>query len=118
MLEYGISIKGKPVVGRSRSPKPLRDAGAEAERPRDRRPMPDAEDEEARFQAFLGREDFQEEERNILRYLRSAGGAAPFDDIADSCGMEAGALSSMLVILQMKKAVAQSAGGRYTLRTD
>lgn len=118
MLEYGISIKGKPVVGSPRSTKTRRDACAEAERTGEMRPIPAAKDEETRFQAFLGREDFQEEERNILRFLRFAGGTAPFDDIADSCGIEAGALSSMLVILQMKKAVAQRAGGQYTLRTD
>ena len=57
----------------------------------------------------------QKEEAEILRFLFQKGGMAEYDEIADFCHLDSGVLSSMLIILQMKKAVIPHAGGQYQL---
>lgn len=118
-LEYGLELKGTPVIGRisgtqepkkGRSKRKSTSPKTEGRKPEEKQPVD--------FEEFLIKGDFQKEECEILRFLYNAGGAADFDELADGCEIDAGALSSMLIILQMKKAVAQSAGGRYALRID
>ncbi len=97
-LEYGISIKGKPIVGINHKEK-----------------IKNAEGDKASFEMWLKQKGFSPEEEKILRYLKDAEQAVTFDDIAETCKMDAGLLGSQLIILQMKKAVSQSAGGQYRI---
>ena len=113
-LEYGISIKGKPVVG---NPANLTVDGGS--KPVKEKPVPlppeNKNFDSHSFEKFLAESKFSDTECKILRYLSGRENAVLFDDIADECEIETAALSSMLIILQMKKAVVQSAGGQYKL---
>lgn len=113
-LEYGISIKGKPVVG---NPANLTVDGGS--KPVKEKPVPLPPEnkyfDSHSFEKFLAESKFSDTECKILRYLSGKENAVLFDDIADECEIETAALSSMLIILQMKKAVVQSAGGQYKL---
>ncbi len=117
-LEYGIGQLGKPLVGIKKGEKP---AAKPKEPPMDWRISKEepekekAKSTEKTFEEWLSEKKFSAEERTILQCLREKGDQVPFDDLADACGMETGLLSSQLIILQMKKAVSQSAGGRYSL---
>ena len=111
MLEYGMSIKGKPLVG-----KPLDKKGTVKET------NVSYEDEllvnDSEFEKFLEKEIFNDNERRILRYLYTSKEKVYFDDIVDNCGIDAGTLGSMIIILQMKKAVKQDAGGQFALNIE
>ena len=97
-LEYGISLKGKPIVGVNHKEK-----------------IKNKEGDKASFEMWLRQKGFSPEEEKILRFLKDAENAVTYDDIADACEMDAGVLGSQLIILQMKKAVSQSAGGQYKI---
>ena len=113
-LKYGISIKGKPVVGNTESL--TRNAGAKPPKAKPKPLINENKHTDSRsFDEVLAESGFSETECKILKYLNDAKDAVLFDDIADECEIEAAALSSMLIILQMKKAVVQSAGGMYRL---
>lgn len=121
-LEYGLGRKGRPVVGmndyyaapKRRGTPPPKPVPKSVPEPAATLQAPSQEALEER----LERAGMTEAERQVLRFLWKAGPDAAFDDIADACGLEAGTLSSILIILQMKKAVSQSPGGRYALALD
>ena len=115
MLEYGLEIKGKPVTGRLSD---LSNTGKNAGRPAENFTPHENRLSNEKIEEFLKKSEFYDDERIILRYLWESGGTSLFDDIAENCKMEAAALSSKLIILQMKKAVLQSAGGQYTLNIN
>ncbi len=116
-LEYGIKQLGKPLVGVKPKEKHVAkpeekvvDWQLSKEEPK-KGTLSDGE-----FEDWLLEKNISKEERPILQFLREKGEDVAFDDLADACGMETGLLSSQLIILQMKKAVNQSAGGRYSLQ--
>ncbi len=119
-LEYGIGQLGKPIVGlkieeksKNRSLPGKKEAlSTKAE---------ETVTEERKFTAeeleqWMKEKNFSSDEQKILQFLWEKSEDVDFDELADACGMETGLLSSQLIILQMKKAVSQSAGGRYSLR--
>ncbi|MBO5364554.1 MAG: DNA-processing protein DprA [Clostridia bacterium] len=112
-LEYGIEQLGKPLVGVKPEEKPK-------EKPVDwnlsKHEPKKSEITDERFEEWILEKNLSFEEKKILQVLREQGDEVAFDDIADACGIETGLLSSQLIILQMKKAVSQSAGGRYSLQ--
>ena len=113
-LAYGAAQKKKPVIGGiKKNQKPVSWA-----KPRENQKQPppkekalSAED----LEQWMNAHSVQEEEKNILRFLFQKGGMAEYDEIADFCRIDSGILSSMLIILQMKKAVIPHAGGQYQL---
>lgn len=116
-LEYGIGTLGKPVVGLKLEPKPqklmdtLKKAIIEPKEPERGDRLSESE-----LMKWFQEKDFSEEERQILHCLWERGDEVTFDELADTCSLSTGLLSSQLIILQMKKAVRQSAGGRYSLQ--
>ncbi len=110
-LEYGIGQLRNPLVGVKLEEKAI-DWKLTKNEPELKKP----EITDAQFEEWLLEKKFSSEERQILQFLREKGENVAFDDLADACGMETGILSSQLIILQMKKAVSQSAGGRYSLQ--
>lgn len=112
LLEYGLQQKRKQLVGRlsdlytTATPKKKQTVEPGQTQGETTQNKPTLEDYFSRF-------ELQKEEQEILRYLWEQGGEASFDDIADHCGIEIATLSSLLIILQMKKAVMQDAGGIY-----
>lgn len=118
-LEYGMGMLGKPIVGLKTEPKPQKLMSALKKAIIVTEPKKSEKKEkisEAELTEWFSEKNFSEEERKILQILWERGEDVAFDELADSCGMETGLLSSHLIILQMKKAVAQSAGGRYSLQ--
>ncbi len=116
-LEYGVSQLGKPVVGMKdmKPAKKERGRQIEALAPEPKEPVSEKMSLEE-LENWFREKDFSELERKILQFLWEKGEGVAFDDIADNCGIETGLLSSQLIILQMKKAMVQSVGGRYSLR--
>lgn len=117
-LEYGVSLLGKPVVGVKPESQPRKGLAALKEAIAVTKPKASYKKSvsEQELTEWFEEKSFSEEEREILRFLWERGDEVPFDDIADVCSAETGLLSSQLIILQMKKAISQSAGGRYKLR--
>lgn len=114
-LTYGISLIGKPVVGRVerllhplRAPEPIPKVVEK----------PSQQEREYQLTKILEKGEFRKEEQIILRYLCQKGEWVSFDELAEHCQMEVGALSSMLIILQMKKVLLQQAGGQYQFYFD
>lgn len=114
-LEYGLSIKGRPVVGNVAAL-----VHSSEDKPKIENITPSVNDRQriADIDGFLKTSAFNDTECKILKYLFEADEESLFDDIAENCGIEASALSSTLIILQMKKAVIQSAGSRYSFNPD
>lgn len=109
-LEYGMTLKKKPVTGRVME---LNHPPKEAPTPSKPEEKPGSEELMYQLELMLQKGSFREEEEAILRYLCQRAETVSFDELAENCGIETGLLSSMLIILQMKKAVEQSAGGQY-----
>ncbi len=109
-MDYGISMKGKPIVGipHPEQIKQKVDTGKVST-------AAVSEKSQESFEDWLKGREFSKEEETILRFLKDAMDTVTYDDIADACKMDAGLLSSQLIILQMKKAVSQSAGGQYKI---
>ncbi|MBQ2614274.1 MAG: DNA-processing protein DprA [Clostridia bacterium] len=110
-LAYGISLIGKPVVGKVEQLLAPTPAPKKEEKPSE-------QEREYQLTKILEKGEFREEEQTILRYLCQKGEWVSFDDLAEHCGLEVGKLSSMLIILQMKKALRQQAGGQYQFYFD
>lgn len=110
-LEYGISIKSEPaVIDASSSSKTSERSAADKNTSTRSSYVPAVNSEK-----LIKESGFTEDEQKIMEFLLKSGGEAYFDDIADYTMMETSALSSLLIILQMKKAVIQKAGGTYRL---
>lgn len=109
-LEYGLHIRGKAVVGRVRNLNHPHGIPVLQEK---ESMTPTVQEQKYQLETMLKNGDYRQEEVQILRYLSEHIGMVSFDDLAEGCGIETGALSSMLIILQMKKAIVQSAGGQY-----
>ena len=122
MLAYGMELKGRPVVGgllpeaKERKAKPVLPSSPQKKES----VLKDAalQKDKDSFAAFLEAKAFNEEEKKILWYLWEQETKVSFDKIADRCGLPAGTLSGLLIILQMKKAVAQSVGNMYCLHPE
>ena len=118
-LEYGIRQLGKPMVGYKPEEKPRiwsrfrkKEApSVKVEPTATEEPKLTAED----LEQWMAAKQLSPDERKILQFLREKGEDVAFDELADACGIETGLLSSQLIMLQMKKVVEQSAGGRYSL---
>lgn len=117
-LEYGVSKLGKPIVGLKQEPQPQKSFAALKKAMVVSKPKEPENEKisEGELMTWFEEKNFSEGERKILHFLWERGDEVPFDDIADVCSVETGLLSSQLIILQMKKAISQSAGGRYSLQ--
>ncbi len=115
-LEYGLELRKEPV-----SAEPVEQVKNEPKRKKENSAGKQPTDEE-QLSAWLekiNRDDkLSDTEKKILNYLGSNRETVGFDEICDDCGIPAATLGSTLIILQMRKLVEQSAGGRYRLRTD
>ena len=108
-LEYGNEKKGKPVIGKIKNEKP------DNEKKKEKADKIESVSVEE-FEDWLSKDDrFSAEEKIILRFLWEKKEPVSYDEIADNCRINAAQLGSMLIILQMKKAVVPSAGGQYEL---
>lgn len=124
-LAYGLSQKGRPVVGGIRKdfkpvsweqPVPQKEKRTEKTYRQDPKQTPEIT--EAALAQWMERHGSGEEEQQILRFLLEHGGRADYDEIADFCKIDSGMLSSMLIILQMKKAIVPYPGGQYQLQIN
>lgn len=110
-LEYGTSLLGNPVIfGEKKAGKLMRKTKLVSP-PHEEKKQDTQED----FEAWLEERNFSAEEKMVLRSLQNRGGTGDFDEIAEDCKLETGLLSSHLILLQMRKAVVQKAGGQYEL---
>lgn len=112
-LEYGLSVRGVPVTGR------VEDLNHPPKTPTELRkepPVPTAEEQKYQLELMFQRGSYKAEEVKILQYLSEHIGMVSFDELVEGCEMNAGKLSSMLIILQMKKVISQSAGGQYCIQ--
>lgn len=122
MLDYGMHLKGKPVVGnllpeaKRKKPVPVFVQQSQVEETASKSAAP-VKDRNI-FAAFLEKNDFNENEKKVLWYLWEQEKKVSFDAIADCCGLPAGTLSGLLIILQMKRMVSQSVGNMYCLQPD
>lgn len=129
-LDYGISIKGMPVTGNFKyltvtentvkdvkAPKTVKVSKTPADNPAAKKAVISQLSDD-KLEEALANKGFSTQERKILKYMYQAYEAVLFDDIADDCEIESAALGSILIILQMKKAVLQSAGGQYKFNTE
>ncbi len=109
-LEYGLSLRGKPLTGNLTS---LNHPLKTPEDPVPKTVLPSVEGQKHQLALMLKNGSYQQEEVRILQYLAEHIGMVSFDELAEACDIHAAKLSSMLIILQMKKAISQSAGGQY-----
>ncbi len=112
-LEYGLSVRGVSVTGRIED---LNHPPKTPALPRKEPSAPTAEEQKYQLELMLQRGNYKPEEVKILQYLSEHIGMVSFDELAEGCEMNAGQLSSMLIILQMKKVISQSAGGQYGIQ--
>ncbi len=109
MLNKGIELKRAPLVGGNANKKNITDKTI----------IPtEVTEKKAKYNVFWDNESFKDEEKIVLDYLLKNNGQAAFDDIVENCDILASSLGGMMIILQMKKAVMQSAGGMYILKND
>ena len=94
-LEYGISLKGDSVSGTYNKTVINFD-----------------------IEEFLSRNSFNDIQAQIIRCFTTPDETLHLDYIAEKTGLNAGQIGSNLVLLQMKKAVRQSAGGQYSINRD
>lgn len=94
-LEYGISIKGSSISQQS-----------------------DNLINDFDIEEFLSKNSFNDIQTQIIRCFANPNETLHLDYIAEKTGLNAGQVSSNLVLLQMKKAVRQSAGGQYSINRD
>jgi len=114
-LEYGLSRIGKPVVGKVDA---LNHPPKIPVIPVTEKKQPTYEERSHRLERKLSEGDFRKEEMQILRYLCQKTETVSYDELAEQCAINPASLSSMLIILQMKGLVRQSAGGHYCLQLD
>ncbi len=121
-LEYGIGQLGKPLVGLKSLDKPRIWSRFEKRETSLFMKENAVEHEKSvtadELEQWMSEKNLSPDERKILQFLWEKGEDVAFDDIAYACGIETGLLSSQLIMLQMKKVVEQSAGGRYSIRVD
>lgn len=113
-LAYGAEQKKRPVIGSMKKKKKPVSRAKPGENKKQTPPKEKALSAED-LEQWMNAHSIQEEEKDILRFLFQKGGMAEYDEIADFCQIDSGILSSMLIILQMKKAVIPHAGGQYQL---
>ncbi len=70
------------------------------------------------IEEFLSRNSFNDIQTQIIRCFTNPEETLHLDYIAEKTGLNAGQVGSNLVLLQMKKAVRQSAGGQYSINRD
>lgn len=114
-LAYGLSLKKAPVVGRIED---LNHPPKEKVVPKTESIKRDPDSLLHQLEQKLKSASFKKEEEVILRYLCQSAETVSFDELAENCGLDTSALSSLLIILQMKRLVQQSAGGQYTVQFE
>lgn len=112
-LAYGLSLRDKPVTGRVEE---LNHPPKTPQAPPREKPVPTVQEQKYQLEKMIDNGSYQQDEVKILQCLSEHTGNVSFDELAEACGIDAGKLSSLLIILQMKKAISQSAGGQYCFR--